>query len=75
MSKPSKDTMGEQGNNSTVLKAVLEEGRIGKKLVDENLISDLQLEEALLAQQSRGGRLGDNLIESINRDIIDTLLK
>ena len=35
---------------------------IGKKLIEENIITQEQLDEALLRQRSSGGRIGDNLI-------------
>ncbi|MBP1748845.1 MAG: putative ATPase protein [Deltaproteobacteria bacterium] len=36
---------------------------IGRKLIEENIITEEQLEEALLRQRSNGGRVGDNLID------------
>lgn len=36
---------------------------IGRKLVEECIITDKQLEEALSRQKSKGGRVGDNLID------------
>ena len=38
------------------------EQQIGAKLIKEEIITEQQLEEALLKQKSDGGRVGDNLI-------------
>lgn len=38
------------------------EQQIGKKLIDEKIITELQLQEALNKQKIDGGRVGDNLI-------------
>ena len=43
-------------------KRVDQEQRIGKKLIEEEIITKEQLEQALLRQNSDGGRVGDNLI-------------
>ncbi|MGD0275309.1 MAG: ATPase [Syntrophales bacterium] len=37
--------------------------QIGKMILKENMITEQQLDEALLRQKSKGGRIGDNLIE------------
>lgn len=40
-----------------------EHTKIGRLLVEEGLIGEVQLAEALAAQKARGGRLGTNLVE------------
>ncbi len=39
------------------------DSRIGKQLVDANLVTEQQLQEALDLQRQAGGRLGDNLVK------------
>ena len=39
------------------------DSKIGKMLVDANLVTEQQLQEALALQREAGGRLGDNLIK------------
>ena len=39
------------------------DSRIGKQLVDANLVTEQQLQEALALQREAGGRLGDNLVK------------
>ena len=39
------------------------EPKIGKMLVDANLVTDAQVREALALQRAAGGRLGDNLVK------------
>jgi len=39
------------------------ESKIGKMLVDANLVTESQLQEALALQREAGGRLGDNLVK------------
>jgi hypothetical protein len=38
------------------------DSKIGKMLVDANLVTESQLQEALALQREAGGRLGDNLV-------------
>jgi hypothetical protein len=39
------------------------DSKIGKMLVDANLVTESQLQEALALQREAGGRLGDNLVK------------
>ena len=39
------------------------DSKIGKMLVDANLVTESQLQEALNLQREAGGRLGDNLVK------------
>jgi hypothetical protein len=51
-------------NNDSLLKTNSAPGQwIGRKLVEENIITEQQLEDALRRQRSEGGRVGDNLID------------
>ena len=51
-------------NNDSLLETNSAPGQwIGRKLVEENIITEQQLEEALRRQRSKGGRVGDNLID------------
>jgi hypothetical protein len=51
-------------DNDSLLKTNSAPGQwIGRKLVEENIITEQQLEEALRRQRSKGGRVGDNLID------------
>jgi MoxR-like ATPase len=51
-----------QEKDFAVIKNAVPEQQMGRKLIDEKIITELQLEEALLKQKSDGGRVGDNLI-------------
>lgn len=45
-----------------VFSATRQDDQIGRRLLKDNLITETQLEEALLRQKTKGGRLGDNLV-------------
>ena len=53
-----------------------QEQKIGAMLLEENIISEQQLNEALLRQKTKGGRLGDNLIELgyLSQSLLDSFL-
>lgn len=48
---------------STEENGFVTEHHIGRKLIEEKIITEQQLEEALRKQSSKGGRVGDNLID------------
>jgi hypothetical protein len=44
-------------------RSCVQDSQIGTKLLENNIITEAQLEEALRRQKAKGGRLGDNLID------------
>jgi hypothetical protein len=51
-------------NNDVLMKMNFnQDQQIGRKILAENIITEQQLEKALQRQKSKGGRIGDNLIE------------